>query len=171
MRTAHTVAQVRAAEEPLLAAGVPLMARAATGLALAVARRLPFVYGARVVLPEYFRLQNDGKKTQWIVAKPTEVPAASGLAKQKFDRPKEKPPEPYDTPEAAESSFKKPGPVAGPFKAHLGDGSVVTYYWYRFADQPALLNADLTKDEREKMQAKVEKMHRAWTKDRVALPD
>lgn len=50
MRTAHTVAQVRAAEEPLLAAGVPLMARAATGLALAVSRRLPFVYGARVVL-------------------------------------------------------------------------------------------------------------------------
>src|SRR2546430_4575868 len=41
-------------------------------------------------------------------------------------------------------SFKKPGPVAGPFKAYLGDGSVVTYYWYRFADQPALLNADLT---------------------------
>ena len=50
MRYAHTVAQVRAAEEPLLAAGVPLMARASTGLAVAVARRLPFVYGARVVL-------------------------------------------------------------------------------------------------------------------------
>jgi len=50
MRPAHTVAQVRAAEEPLLAAGVPLMQRAATGLAVRVARRLPFVYGARVVL-------------------------------------------------------------------------------------------------------------------------
>ena len=50
MRLAHTAAQVRAAEEPLLAAGVPLMARASTGLAVEVARRLPFVYGARVVL-------------------------------------------------------------------------------------------------------------------------
>ncbi len=50
MRYAHPVAQVRAAEEPLLAAGVPLMARASTGLAVAVSRRLPFVYGARVVL-------------------------------------------------------------------------------------------------------------------------
>lgn len=50
MRYAHTVAQVRAAEEPLLAAGEPLMARAATALAVAVSRRLPFVYGARVVL-------------------------------------------------------------------------------------------------------------------------
>jgi hydroxyethylthiazole kinase-like uncharacterized protein yjeF len=44
------VAQVRAAEEPLLAAGVPLMARASTALAVEVARRLPAVYGARVVL-------------------------------------------------------------------------------------------------------------------------
>ena len=50
MKAAHTVAQVRAAENPLLAAGVPLMARASTGLAVAIARRLPFVYGARVVL-------------------------------------------------------------------------------------------------------------------------
>jgi hypothetical protein len=56
-----------------------------------------------------------------------------------------------NTPEAPDSSFKKPGPAAGPFKSHLGDGSMVTYYWYRFADQPALLNADLTKGDREKM--------------------
>jgi hypothetical protein len=51
----------------------------------------------------------------------------------------------------------------------LGDGSVVTYYWYRFADQPAMLNADLTKEEREQVQARVEKLHRAWTKDREYL--
>jgi len=50
VRPLHTVAQVRSAEEPLLTAGVPLMARASTGLAVAVARRLPYVYGARVVL-------------------------------------------------------------------------------------------------------------------------
>ena len=125
--------------------------------------------GARVVLPEYFHLQDDGKKNRWVVAKPAEVPVTSGLAQVRFDRPEENPPEPYDTPEAPNSSFRKPGPVAGPFKAHLGDGSVVTYYWYRFADQPALLNADLTKDEREKMQTKVEKLHRAWTKDRDYL--
>ena len=50
MRHAHSVAEVRAAEQPLLDAGVPLMARASTALAIAVARRLPFVYGARVVL-------------------------------------------------------------------------------------------------------------------------
>jgi hypothetical protein len=125
--------------------------------------------GSRVVLPEYFNLRSDGKKDQWVSAKPAEVPAKSGLAELRFDTPHEEAPEPYDTPESAESAFKKPGPAAGPFKAHLGDGSVVTYYWYRFADQPALLNADLTPQEREKMQAKIEKIHRAWTKDKDYL--
>ena len=125
--------------------------------------------GGRVVLPEYYRLETNGTKPKWDVAKPADVPAQSGLAELRFDRPVEKTPEPYDTPESPQSSFKKPGPVAGPFKAHLGDGSVVTYYWYRFADQPALLNADLTSEEREKLQTKVEKIHRAWTKDRDYL--
>jgi len=60
--------------------------------------------------------------------------------------------------------------VAGPFKAYPGDGSMVTYYWYRFADQPALLNADLTDKERENMQKRVEKLHRNWKKDRDYLP-
>jgi hypothetical protein len=59
--------------------------------------------------------------------------------------------------------------VAGPFKALLGDGSVVTYYWYRFADQPALLNADLTPAERERLQARVVKLHKTWSKSRNYL--
>jgi hypothetical protein len=125
--------------------------------------------GARVTLPEYFHLASDGKKPQWVVVQPSEVPAQTRLAGVRFDPPREQPPEPYDTPEAAESAFKKPGPAAGPFRAHLGDGSVVTYYWYRFADQPALLHADLTKEEREQVQVKVEKLHRSWTKDRDYL--
>jgi hypothetical protein len=45
----------------------------------------------------------------------------------------------------------------------------VTYYWYRFADQPALLNADLTDAEREQLQQRVEQLHRHWTKDRNYL--
>jgi hypothetical protein len=55
--------------------------------------------------------------------------------------------------------------VAGPFEAHPGDGSTVEYYWYRFADQPAILNADLSDEEREALQLRVEKMHRQWNKD------
>ena len=122
-----------------------------------------------MVLPEYFHLQNDGKKNRWVVAKPAEVPVASGLARMRFARPKENPPEPYDTPEAPESSFQETRSGRRTVQAHLGDSSVVTYSGYRFADQPALLNADLTKEEREKMQTKVEKLHRAWTKDRDYL--
>jgi hypothetical protein len=125
--------------------------------------------GSRVVLPEYYRLHNDGKKEQWVVVKPADVPAATGLAELKFDTPKEKGEGPYVTPEAPDSSFKKPGPVAGPFQARPGDGSVVTYYWYRFADQPALLNADLSAEERERMQKRVELLHRTWTKEREYL--
>ena len=114
-----------------------------------------------VTLPEYYCRAKNSAKDPWVPVKPEEAPAE--LRNEKFETPKENPQPAYDTPEARESSFKTPGPVAGPFKAHLGDHSVVTYYWYRFADQPALLNADLSKDEREAMQVKVEKLHRAWT--------
>jgi hypothetical protein len=69
----------------------------------------------------------------------------------------------------ADSCWKSPGPNAGPFTARPGDGSLVTDYWYRFADQPALLNADLTDAEREAMQKRVELLHRHWTKDREYL--
>ncbi|MFX0203817.1 MAG: hypothetical protein ACFFCW_47570, partial [Candidatus Hodarchaeota archaeon] len=37
------------------------------------------------------------------------------------------------------------------------------------ADQPALLHADLTDKERESLQARVEKLHRSWKKDRDYL--
>src|SRR4029078_8658956 len=85
-------------------------------------------------------------------------------------RPKKAAQKPYVTPDEATSSWKKPGPAAGPFEAKLGDGSVVTYYWYRFADQPSLLNADLTDAERESLQQRVEKLHRGWLRDREYLP-
>ncbi|MCA9284767.1 MAG: hypothetical protein KDA22_06115 [Phycisphaerales bacterium] len=125
--------------------------------------------GEMVVLPEYYRLRSDGGKTEWVAASPAEVPLETGLQDVPFARPHEPAPEAYDTPDAADSTWKAPGPAAGPFTAHLGDGSVVTYYWYRFADQPALLNADLTREEREAMQVRVEKLHRSWTKDRDYL--
>ena len=127
--------------------------------------------GTLVTLPEYYRLgkDHDGKE-KWVVVSPKDVPAETGLAKAAFVRPQEARSEPYVTPDEATSCWKKPGPVAGPFKATLGDGSVVTYYWYRFADQPALLNADLTDAERENLQKRVEKLHQHWKKDRDYLP-
>jgi len=128
--------------------------------------------GKLITLPEYFHLENaaDEKKARWVPIAAEKVPTETGLQAIPWERPKERPEEPYTTPAEPKSRWKKPGPAAGPFKARLGDGSVVTYYWYRFADQPALLNADLNDAERERMQAKVEKLHRAWTKERNYLP-
>ncbi len=127
--------------------------------------------GSLVTLPEYYRLEKDKKdKERWVVVSAADVPAETGLAKTTFPRSAQAPSKPYVTPTEADSSWKKPGPAAGPFQAKLGDGSVVTYSWYRFADQPALLNADMTADERESLQKRVEMLHKNWTKDREYLP-
>jgi len=125
--------------------------------------------GPLATLPEYYRLSKDGGRPKWIPIPREDVPAKTGLDDVSFSRPAGPPLEPYVTPDDPRSCWKKPGPVAGPFQAHPGDGTVVTYYWYRFADQPALLNADLTDKERESLQKRVEKIHRNWKKDREYL--
>jgi hypothetical protein len=135
-----------------------------------LAAKLDSKDGPLVALPEYYRLTtNKNQKREWTPVRAEDVPAETGLVKFRFERPAEGRPEPYVTPDDAASCWKKPGPAAGPFQAQLGDGSVVTYYYYRFADQPALLNADMTDEEREAMQARVEKLHRNWKKDRDYL--
>src|SRR5204862_6202225 len=111
-----------------------------------------------------------GQRDQWIPVPASEVPVETGLQNVTFARAMKQSFNPYVTPEEAGSCWKKPGPAAGPFRAQLGDGSVVTYFWYRFADQPALLNAGLTAPEREALQSRVEKIHRNWTKERDYLP-
>jgi len=128
--------------------------------------------GALATLPEYYRLGKDksGQKDQWVPVPVAEVPVETGLQKVAFDRVDRERSKPYVTPEEAGGSWKKPGPAAGPFRVELGDGSVVTYSWYRFVDQPALLNAGLTDAEREALQFRVEKIHRTWTKERDYLP-
>jgi hypothetical protein len=127
--------------------------------------------GSLVTLPEYFHLvTNKNQKAEWVAVRAEDVPTETGLVQFRFQRPRAAPPEPYVTPDEPNSCWKQPGPAAGPFQAHPGDGSVVTYYWYRFADQPALLNADLTDQEREAMQSRVEKLHREWKKNRDYLP-
>lgn len=126
--------------------------------------------GRRVRLPEYFRLDApEGKPARWVATPAEKVPAGSGLREARFEKPQPPDPGAYVTPEAPGSPFRTPGPVAGPFEVTLGDGSVVTYAWYRFADQPAMLNADLSPAAREEAQRRVELLHRAWTKDREYL--
>ena len=124
-----------------------------------------------VTLPEYYRLDKDKKdKDHWVVVNAKDVPEETGLTRKEFARVPGADRKPYVTPAEAESSWKKPGPVAGPFEAKLGDGSTVTYSWHRFADQPALLNAGMTEAEREALQKRIVLLHKAWTKDREYLP-
>lgn len=126
-----------------------------------------------ITLPEYYKMVKSSTDDigQWVAVAPKEVPSETGLHNVSFNRDEDdRPSLTYVTPEEGDSSWKNPGPAAGPFKAKLGDGSTVTYYWYRFADQPALLNADLSHEEREEMQRRVELLHRNWKMDGEYLP-
>jgi hypothetical protein len=71
---------------------------------------------------------------------------------------------PYTSPKAG--AWAQPGPKAGPFSAELTDGSVVTYSWYRFVDQPSFQQYRWTEEKKAKLQAIVEKLHANWTIDR-----
>jgi Carbohydrate esterase, sialic acid-specific acetylesterase len=127
--------------------------------------------GARVRMPEYFRLDpREGKKPHWTIVGASDVPASTGLAALRFETPRERPQPARETAKGKDSPFAKPGPAAGPFDVKLGDGSTLTYAWYRFADQPAMLQADLTDAEREEAQRRIELLHRTWTKERDYLP-
>lgn len=117
----------------------------------------------KVTIPQYYRRNANS----WTVANSNDAPSA--LRAKVFGTPNEGTPEAYSTPTESGSPFKTPGPVAGPFQAHLGDHSLVTYYWYRFADQPAMMRADMTSAEREALQLKVRKLHRRWKKDGTYL--
>lgn len=126
--------------------------------------------GFRAILPRYYRLLHIGRQFQWQPVHVRDVPDATRLKQIHFYPQRRRLPKPYTTPDGPESSFKKPGPVAGPFHAYLSDGSVVTYYWYRFEDQPALLHADLTQAERNKMQKRFDMLERHWTITQNYLP-
>jgi len=69
-------------------------------------------------------------------------------------------------------SWSVPGPVKGPYYTRLADGSMVTYYWYRFIDQPSLQQYKNVWSESQKaeMQSIVEKIQKYWTPDMDYMP-
>ena len=110
--------------------------------------------------PDYFVHQ--GSAVEATTAQ--KVPQETGLEKAAFapaDQTRS-----YVPSEGGDGVWKNPGPKAGPFKAHLVDHSVVTYYWYRFVDQPSMQHSGLSIDEKTALQALVEKIQRAWTSDK-----
>jgi hypothetical protein len=121
--------------------------------------------GRNFLLPEYFRLEPNNR---WQAVTNDDVPASTNLS----NTPVPTSPRPdltYLTPmepdchwQDPNNPWKSPGPSAGPFKADLGDGTTVTYYWYRFVDQPSVVHAGLPEDIRSKLQARVELIHSHW---------
>lgn len=121
--------------------------------------------GKNFKLPEYFKLESD---SLWHAVDKSTIPASINLV----NTPVPISPRPeitYLTPLDPECQWQdpagpwnSPGPVAGPFKANLGDGTTVTYYWYRFVDQPAVIHANLPDDIRTKLQQRVELIHANW---------
>ena len=118
------------------------------------------------VLPEYFELGADNK---WHPISADAVPASTELTTTEVPT-SPRPETTYLTPLESDCAFQdpngpwnSPGPAAGPFYAELGDGSTVTYHWYRFVDQPAIVHANLPDSVRDEMQARVELIHANWS--------
>jgi hypothetical protein len=63
---------------------------------------------------------------------------------------------PYTSPTVG--AWARPGPKLGPFTTTLVDGSVVTYSWYRFVDQPSFQQYKWSSEKKAKLQAFIEKL-------------
>jgi hypothetical protein len=110
------------------------------------------------VFPQYYK--HVGEERVAVAA--ADVPAETQLPAQEFKRAGRG--VPYTSPTTG--AWTQPGPKAGPFTAKLADGSVVTYSWYRFVDQPSFQQYGWSAQKKAMLQAFVEKVHANWPIDR-----
>lgn len=113
---------------------------------------------AKGLFPQYYKHVGDER----VAVPPAQVPAETKLQTQEFKLAKAG--VPYTSPTTG--AWAKPGPKLGPYSAKLVDGSVVTYHWYRFVDQPSFQQYQWSAEKKAKLQAFVEKLHEAWPTDR-----
>ena len=90
--------------------------------------------------PQYFK--QDGDHMTPVLA--SEVPDELGLKEAEFTLQENA--GTYSSPE--EGSWKNTGPASGPYEATLNDGSQVTYYWYKFIDQPVFGQFNWSEDKK-----------------------
>lgn len=114
------------------------------------------------LFPQYYK--HAGEERVAVAA--ADVPPETGLLTREFDLAK--PGAPYTSPAAG--AWAKPGPKAGPFTARLADGSVVTYSWYRFVEQPSFQQYHWSEEKKARLQAFVERLHATWLTDRDYMP-
>jgi hypothetical protein len=127
-------------------------------------------------LPAYYKLDQKNDPN-WQAIDESQVPAATGL-QTNGPTGDPRPEISYLTPMEADchhqdpnGPWNSPGPSAGPYTSYLGDGTKVTYYWYKFIDQPAMIYANLPAAMRLKIQARVEKMHKHWLSTDEYIPN
>lgn len=142
-----------------------------------------------VQIPEYYVLKKGAKRIEPIAA--ADVPAASELSELEFPKdtggkfnnrpvgfPKSSlaaiktPLHPqYQHRDPISAVWRKPGPSAGPYVAKLTDGSEVVYYWYKFNQQPAILNSHIDQAQRDLIQKRVEMLHKHWSIKQPCFPN
>ncbi len=119
--------------------------------------------GNYYILPNYYRLDSTGgSEPTWTAIPESAVPSSTGLVEHEFEADPPPNTSPRETPHTTNPDWANPGPAAGPFTIVLGDNTRVTYYWYRFIDQPAVTNAGYSSSQRQKLQQKIELIHRHW---------
>ena len=59
-------------------------------------------------------------------------------------------------------AWASPGPTGEAQTVTLGDGTTVTYAWYKFIDQPALQNLNLTPEQKKQLQYRIELLHQKY---------
>ena len=113
-------------------------------------------------LPEYYKQVGERR----VATTASQIPKATELVEQEFNRSSAK--HRYTSPDSG--IWSNPGPKTDTFEASLTDGSVVTYAWYRFVDQPSIRALNWSEEEKRRIQKLVERIHRRWPIDRDYMP-
>jgi hypothetical protein len=117
------------------------------------------------ILPEYFKLDSENKWqpiTEEVVPTSTNLIATDVPTTPRSEIPYLTPLDPDCQWQDPTGPWNNPGPSAGPYYAEMEDGSTLTYYWYRFVDQPAIIQANLPDIIRDALQTRVELIHSNW---------
>jgi hypothetical protein len=112
----------------------------------------------RGLFPQYYKHVGEER----VAVPAAAVPIETELLTQEFKLAE--PGVPYTSPTIG--AWAKPGPTRGPFTTKLVDGSIVTYSWYRFVDQPSFQQYHWSAEKKGKLQALAEKLHANWPIDR-----
>ncbi|MFM9874544.1 MAG: hypothetical protein ACKVQS_13895 [Fimbriimonadaceae bacterium] len=108
--------------------------------------------------PQYYKQVGDKR----LPVAASEVPAETNLISAEFRLAPVG--AAYSSP--SEGAWAQPGPKRGPFTVKLADGSLVTYAWYRFVDQPSFQQYRWSDAKKKSLQTLVEKIHAKWTLNR-----